>query len=495
MVGSGRSPHSVHATIGTDELEVWLEGCRGKLRCRLAGRSHQSYVEAQALVWDTLRQHQDDRLFDLLQGIRLSGAAGLPARWVFLSRRFDETSMHLYLPSAARRLWVDWTARSMRADTFLREADLNVLLQVLAKATHGLVHVFSQRNILRTSAGVRSQVVQPPLLVQRTSASNVRAALDSMAHLSLQAILTDIAPYVEFVLLHVGLDHASGNDRAIREMVADSAAAPNVGILPTFCGGHELGRTSCDAPFIADIITKLYQWCNLQRQAEYTDKWRVSMLLAISAAGIYRTLESAESWPVARARAERHTNLFLGLTLFRAFNIQGSRRRPGESWLAPPAADLPGQALADDLLRYWHIDPSRTHGIHHRCPPFCPCGPDGRGLAAKLSSAFLAVVVYLTPSKSPELGRWTTISETLACICFTILFGRIGPAAWLHAWPLEAANRIALENEGHENQWVRENSVRLRGVAIGGPAWDAVWVGCFGVRCGVGWGGSGSQPS
>ena len=69
-----------------------------------------------------------------------------------------------------------------------------------------------------------------------------------MAHLSLQAILTDIAPYVEFVLLHVGLDHASGNDRAIREMVE---------------------RRSTERRYLTDVLRRPRTWPNELRCSVY----------------------------------------------------------------------------------------------------------------------------------------------------------------------------------------------------------------------------------
>ena len=72
-------------------------------------------------------------------------------------------------------------------------------------------------------------------------------------------------------------------------------------------------------------------------------------------------------------------------------------------------------------------------------------------------------MLHRLPTKSPELGRWTTTSQTLACITFLVLFGLVGPAGWLHAWSLAEADWLALENDAASNSWVHENSVRLRG--------------------------------
>ena len=438
------------------------------LQPRRQGESGGAHVEAQALVWSALEAEQRHGLTTLFSSIRAGSAAGRPLPWLYISRRFDETSMWLHIPEGIRHEWLRWVFESLESDRFLAEESVRKLIPQLAQATAGLVHILSQRVVLSTAAGLRTLVVVPPVFIQRTSASNVAAALDSYTPLNFRAILADVAPHVPFVLLHMGLDHASSNDRVVREMVDACRIAPNVGLLPCFCGAHEVGNTSKDAPGVRAIISQLYQLSNLLKHTEYRDRWMVAMGIAVRTATPAVHLESAESLPVVTAESRELARFLAGITMFRGHNICGTRDRPSVSWPGSPAeTELGRQAepLANDLVAMWHIDPQNFQRVRHFCGPDCDCaaGADG-GTVHKLTATFLACTLHLLPSKTPELGRWTTTAESLAFVTLVVFFGLVGPAAWLHAWPQREADRLALANEGNDNHFVRENTVRLSGL-------------------------------
>jgi hypothetical protein len=96
----------------------------------------------------------------------------------------------------------------------------------------------------------------------------------------------------------------------------------------------------------------------------------------------------------------------------------------------------------------------------------CACDPrDPLKLPTHLlTTAFLECVYFLMPATVPELGRWQTTSEALACVVFVIMFGMLGPKGWLHAWPQQQTDRLMMENDDNPNQFARENTRRLSGV-------------------------------
>ena len=200
---------------------------------------------------------------------------------------------------------------------------------------------------------------------------------------------------------------------------------------------------------------------------DYKDRFLVALGLAIRARHPRALLESAESLPAASAEAVELVRFLAGITLFRDHNISGSHASPGIGWPAAPCDTEAGrqvEQIAIDLAAVWHPDPANVERIRHFCGPACNCGLQGVAATThKLTSTFYRAALQILPTKSPELGRWTTTSQALASITFLVLFGLVGPAGWLHVWSLAEADRLALANNVAENVWVRENSVRLRG--------------------------------
>jgi hypothetical protein len=121
-------------------------GCRQRDTNRFFGdgRSHSAHGDAQALVWDAMASEQSAGLQKLWADVRQSGR-----RWVYMSRRYDETSMKLHLPESIRQQWVRWTLEDLGAERFLPELAIRKFVEQVSGATHGLVHILTQRMVLR----------------------------------------------------------------------------------------------------------------------------------------------------------------------------------------------------------------------------------------------------------------------------------------------------------------------------------------------------------
>lgn len=429
---------------------------------RTLGRSSTAYSEAQALVWAAMEHHQRSGLEKLWRSEHLDGNAS----WVFVSRRWDETTMWLHLPAGVRSKWIEWTFRAMEADKSMTPESIAELVPILSRASAGLVHVLTQRAVVRASSGHRSLVVIPPLMLQRSSASNLTAALQSCSGLSWETLIEQVGTRTGFVLIHMSVDQFSANVRAIRELEEAASCNPAVAILPCYCSAHEVGTTSVDAPGVHDVISSLFQLAKLLQNAQYRDKFLVAMGLAIRTAppiGLEIPLADRPGGPDVSAVVR----LLLGVTVFRSHAISGCHGRPVIGWPPEPRdTELGRMALpiATAVSEVWHTDSRDFRRIRHFCDPIS-CGCVAAGTTAhRLISVFYDAVLFLLPPRAPELGRWTTTSSSVAFVTFVTLFGLVGPDAWLHTWSLEHADRLHLGNEAAgADVFVRENSKRLQG--------------------------------
>lgn len=438
--------------------------------CRKSGESKSSYPEAQALVWEALRRAQSECLASVFS--RVTNDADSGGRWMFVSRRWDETSMWLQIPAGIRSKWLEWVFKSLESDKFLDAESVRKLIPMIGQATSGVVHVLSQRNVISWRASssdraARSQVVVPPVLIQRTSSTNIRAALDeSCPELALGSLLETTAPIVGLLVLHLAMDHAASNSRVVKDILKASLPISNALVLPVFCTGHEVANTSTDAPGVASIITYLYQWSRLLRQTVYKDRFLVAISLALRAARPVSFLDSSAGFVAGVPEAHRIGRILAGITLFRGHNVAGDRDSPQFGWPADPDVSTEGRTalpIALDLLEAWFVNPDDFGRPRHHCKPPCTCHAQGfEGIILTLSKALYAAVLTLMPSRSPELGRWGTTSECLAFVTLLIFYGFLGPSAWLHCFPVAEADRLVLQNE-RASAFVYEQSKRLRG--------------------------------
>jgi len=402
--------------------------------------SKTSYEEAQALVWEALRSEQENCMRELHSDIVARAATPDPERWVFISRRFDETMMWLHYPTSVREIWLRWNLAVLERERDLSDADKTIIASALSSQTQGFAHLLSQRAMLATSSGTRSQVIVPPRVIQRTSASNISSGLDEVPLLGFQNLLDAWAPATDFLLIHVAMDHASGNDRLFRELLEFFLDASNVAVVNAYCTAHGIGNTCKEAPDIKDPVTAHHKLANLMKHVNYKHLWCAGMICAIKASCPDIRLESdIVARPVVEASHHALAKI-MRFTMLREHHIHGCHAAPGITTdpVEDTVASKQAGFLIEDLRKYWHVDVARFSQVRHICRKgVCDCdAQDLDGSATnKLCTSFIACVLFLMPSKIPDLGRWGTTSEALACIAFVVLMGFAGPRGWKHSWP------------------------------------------------------------
>ena len=107
----------------------------------------------------------------------------------------------------------------------------------------------AQRATMAIGGKVHSIVIKPVAL-QRTAASNLRAALDAtLPELSTTSIKCQILPFVGLLIMLLGMDSAAGNVRFFAELVEEYKHFPKVLLMAGFCFGHQVGYKSFHGRF------------------------------------------------------------------------------------------------------------------------------------------------------------------------------------------------------------------------------------------------------
>ena len=211
-----------HADTRTLDSVLREACCENKYRaCQHHGAS--SRADCQALVWRCMSDCQakglETKVAECMRGWH---------RWLIVCRRFDEASVYMHFPEAIAAQYIEWELQKLHAERYLADDDKSRIAALLAHARDGTAHVLSQRASVRTS-GWYSPIVVRLVVVQRTSASNSRQALDvTIPCFSTKRLQSKVAPFVAFLLLIFGTDEASGNERYFKELVLDHQPARNI---------------------------------------------------------------------------------------------------------------------------------------------------------------------------------------------------------------------------------------------------------------------------
>eukprot|EP00969_Alexandrium_andersonii_P094345 4168142-Alexandrium_andersonii.AAC.1 len=99
--------------------------------------------------------------------------------------------------------------------------------------------------------------------------------------------------------------------------------------------------------------------------------------------------------------------------------------------------------------------------LRHWCDGVsCECGGERSKFIRLAVIALGDILSVVMPVKVPAANRWASVSPVLSALCFLILAASIGPAAWLHQWPLRAVHDPGPEAD--PSDWQVVNTKRLR---------------------------------
>ena len=198
---------------------------------------------------------------------------------------YDETKMWIVLSKAENRIWIDWIMMKLKMTTQFSDSDLRILKDEIAKHRLGFVHMLTQDATLRLRSHAISEdpdlkcyIVRAPLALQRTTASNIRAALDSSAgKLSVSNLMTTWAPVLAFSWAIFIIDRASGNSRYQDEIIQETKDQGNMFVLFVVCFAHGAGHSSeCLMDFIG-MLGHLVAWSKLCKQMNTVQTWMVHL--------------------------------------------------------------------------------------------------------------------------------------------------------------------------------------------------------------------------
>ena len=420
--------------------------------------------DSMALVLQALEDEQHKGVEQVLNKLG-SGS------FFFVSRRFDEATHYVQYTPAVSAKALEWLLESLHADTFLSQDNIAELSQGLQNLRCGVSHFMVQRTCIRWGQGPKesSVVITRPMLIQRTSASNIRSALDtSHPALSFKHLLEHVAPRVGVLVLHMACDSASANVRVMKELADELQHFPNTVLLCSPCLAHQAGIITQACIDRQGVLNNLFSVCKILKQAEYHDRWLASMSVWVAVNLDYILLDAADA-QARRSASERRIDFICKITLLRPGRVRSA---------AHPNAPQPKKAAKNEsvirqqvleLKRYWHPCGRGVGLPTHFCDGSkqkCQCGTSAEECKVHMAIALANITSHLVPTNTPAQNRWESTAPILTFLTFLALIGWVGPRAWLCAWPLDEVSRRWKANEELDNDFVRETSRRLLAASI-----------------------------
>ena len=129
---------------------------------------------------------------------------------------WDESTVYLQFDDALSRTLVEWLLEDLSREARLTDAEKAELSDALMHKRCGSCSVMLQEKHILWGSGAaeHSAVLVPPIILQRTTASNIRKGIDScIPELDVRALVERLAPVVDTFWLYTHSDNAASCDR------------------------------------------------------------------------------------------------------------------------------------------------------------------------------------------------------------------------------------------------------------------------------------------
>ena len=375
-------------------------GTGGGVRQDIRSHGHGTQLYCKALASQCLEDAQEAGIKEVLK--RCRGCEEGKPTWLVMERKWDEAALTLRIPRCCREQVL---GRLVDART---DSERTELAERLATSRVGVCHVMVQRCFLMWGPReVDSSVaLLPPVLVQRTTASCLRQALDQVNPACSFESLISMAEHMQFVLIALCKDQAAANVRLAAELVlGDSVPIPrNVAILVHDCDVHCVTKIQPGLIKHHDLLGVAYCLAQLLRIHGVFDRFQAACVRFLHRMDVILLTERPKllesRW---REKAER----LVSMTILREVNHTRAHLHPS----APqPAARAESQVLSDMCRRFldgWHGEVAPT------CQP-CHyhderCGMTAADCLKEMCGAFNDLMSATLP-KVPAENKWSSAS-------------------------------------------------------------------------------------
>lgn len=364
-------------------------------------------------------------------------------RYLVVSRKWDETAMHLGLTRRCAEHVLMWSLKRLETEECLTPEERARAAQNLSKQCRATVSVMTQgASVAWDSADGKGQgeiLILAPAVLQRNSSSCMISALDAAVQCLSKSSLVSLSPFIDVIFICLVSDSCAANLRLCRSLACDTPR--NIIVYHQPCVVHLCALVARECLNDSGMVSPLFCLANLLRFSTYRSK-----LIQAIAARVHKVLRvvvvaelpaAAEEW---RARA----TAVLAETCLRQQNTraaahplhkagarlqQTSQRLPGQ---AEQAATGPAEGGAkprrprrtrqqrlsewtSELLRLDNSDWREPEHIIHYCVPGC-CPDDSPEARQKhTASRILKVVNNILNATMPKAG-WRELCWASCCV-------------------------------------------------------------------------------
>ena len=421
---------------------------------------------AQALVQKALEEGIAEQVHNRLQSVKLEEDDS--KKVLLWSLRQDSTTQLLRFSEAQRAVRLGWLKDALARDTALEPEDRERLVQAFATQRQGLVHVLTTRARLRWGLEPEQSESIPCRCssIESTNAACIQAGtFQAVPGIEILENVREMAPVVPCLMLHVGSDRASGDERMQAQVSTILQPLKNVLLSWRFCATHDSFHIAEEVAKQRDVTNRCFQWVKLLRDTHYVDSWCFGISKKIAQVDI---VTDCTPDGIARARAESDpiVDRLCRMAVLYKYEVSAGDGRESQ-------IDTIKQRI-QFFKQMWHFRSDNFKAIRHCCnyqnEDACPCTNESSCIY-NMADSFMQLFLPLVPSGELDVSSWGAIQGALAMVLFSTMCGYVGPAGWADRWPrrvvdvLAAAHRLDADADPQGMKAMQmEKTKRLSGV-------------------------------
>ncbi len=252
---------------------------------------------------------------------------------------FDETQMYALLSEEQTKAWIDGLMLKLGLKSIYSQSDLDIIKDILGRRRTGFVHMMVENASVclgNTAQGPNQaenvELFVQPCGLQRTSSSNIRAALEgTVKHLNPRNLQSVWLPHLVVLFFIWIIDQASSNTRFQRETIRDNDDKPNLLFLFFICFCHCLGISQDELHSREGAMGHVIAFAKLCKQVGTLQTLFIRCGDRIPKHVSLHPIGSIELLPEVKARSDAFIERVCSFTAYRTLTVAARRyKRNGD---------------------------------------------------------------------------------------------------------------------------------------------------------------------
>lgn len=405
--------------------------------------NHSNTVSAKALVALAGMEAQSAGLTEVLRVAQQPSQDNQYKGWVAIGRKWDGTRVAVQFPKELSATFTTWLLARLARASGLTAEQKERLAHAAKHRRVGTMEVLVQSAWLHSHILPQSeQCCCPPRFLQRTTASNVRAALDTTTPQFSTASLAQMAARLGFAWSVVTMDSAASNIRCFQEMADDLPS--NVFHVMLRCQWHQITRPVSVMLDDHGVLSPLFSLSCLLRQSEY-----FYMLVSAVFELVHEELEVYYPPQAPRPEWALYNRSMIQNTVLRVVERTRARSHPSHTQPPPPSCfEKALRPVAEKFATYVNGNLASPR-IQHFCNGQCCPTRTRQESVERVVDAVLAPLIELMPPR-PAGNKHGSVAANVSHASFGFEAHSILSRAFSRRWGTVAREA---DNQVPEGSW------------------------------------------